>query len=83
MRRVGRGVHAGHSSSITTEERDIGGHLFSLLRRQLPLKGKPFGRDGRYFFLKLMTLPLEGKVPRALKDLLRCVAGRKRCPRWA
>ncbi|MBQ6325603.1 MAG: LPXTG cell wall anchor domain-containing protein, partial [Clostridia bacterium] len=33
------------------------GHLFSLLRRQLPLKGKPFGRDGRYFFLKLMTLP--------------------------
>ncbi|MBQ9039424.1 MAG: hypothetical protein IJ119_08070, partial [Clostridia bacterium] len=22
----------------------------------LPLKGKPFGRDGRYFFLKLMTL---------------------------
>ena len=31
------------SSSITTEERGIGGHLFSLLRRQLPLKGKPFG----------------------------------------
>ena len=42
LRRVGRGVPAGHSSSIAIEERGIGGHLFSLLRRQLPLKGEAF-----------------------------------------
>ena len=42
-----------------------GGHLFSLLRRQLPLKGKPFGRDGRYFFLKLTTLPSGEGGPRS------------------
>jgi len=42
-KRVGRGVTTAIRSSIIIDERSLWGHLFSLLRRQLPLKGKPFG----------------------------------------